>query len=178
MKRGYARISTNLQELHLQIQALTKAGCDIIYQDTMSGKLHSRPELDRLLRDAQKGDSIVVWRLDRLGRSLPHLLELVDGFKKRGLHFESLNERIDTSSAVGELIFHVFASLAQFERRLIGERTKAGMSAKKALGVKFGPGYKEGDVCRVTKWRRAKMGIDMNSVRKRKKNETQTQNPM
>ncbi len=106
MRRGYSRISTDDQRLDLQHDALSAAGCEVIYSDQISGTKIERPELSRLLNDLDPGDSVVVWRLDRLGRSLPHLIELVSGFGDRDVHFVSLSESIDTSSAGGELTFH------------------------------------------------------------------------
>ena len=138
MRRGYSRISTDDQRLDLQHDALNKAGCEVIYSDQISGTKTERPELSRLLEDLETDDSVVVWRLDRLGRSLPHLIELVAEFGKRGVHFVSLSESIDTSSAGGELTFHMLGALAQFERSLISERTKAGLASAKARGSLLG----------------------------------------
>ncbi len=138
MRRGYSRISTDDQRLDLQHDALSAAGCEVIYSDQISGSKIERPELSRLLNDLDPGDSVVVWRLDRLGRSLPHLIELVSGFGDRDVHFVSLSESIDTSSAGGELTFHMLAALAQFERSLISERTKAGLASAKARGSLLG----------------------------------------
>ena len=138
MKRGYCRVSTDDQRLDLQHDALMQAGCDVIYSDQISGSETERPELSRLLDEVEPGDTVVVWRLDRLGRSLPHLIELVTGFGEQGVDFASLSESIDTSTAQGELIFHLMASMAQFERRLISERTKAGLASAKARGSRLG----------------------------------------
>lgn len=135
---GYARVSTDDQILDLQRDALTVAKCDQIYQETASGKSAARPELEHALKALRPGDTLVVWRLDRLGRSLPDLVRIVAELEKRQIAFESLTERIDTSSAAGKLIFHVFASLAEFERNLISERTKAGLQASRARGKKGG----------------------------------------
>ena len=137
MRRGYSRISTDDQRLDLQHDALSAAGCEVIYSDQISGSKVERPELSRLLNDLEPGDSVVVWRLDRLGRSLPHI-ELVAGFGDRGVHFVSLSESINTSSAGGELTFHMLAALAQFERSLISERTRAGLASAKARGSLLG----------------------------------------
>ncbi len=123
-KLGYARVSTLDQDPALQHDALTAAGCDRIFVDKASGKLESRPALDDLLEQARPGDTVVVWRLDRLGRSLKHLLATVSGLEQRGVAFVSLTEQIDTSTPGGRLIFHVFGALAEFERDLIRERTK------------------------------------------------------
>jgi len=138
MKIGYARISTDDQSLDLQTDALTVAGCERIFSDVMSGAKADRPGLISALAFARPGDQIVVWRLDRLGRSLNELVRLVTEFEGLGIGFESLSERIDTSSAAGELIFHVFGSIAQFERRLIVERTRAGLQAARTRGRQGG----------------------------------------
>lgn len=134
MKIGYARISTRDQSPNLQIDALKKAGCERIYQDIASGAKSSRPELDNLLVNIRTGDIIVFWKLDRLGRSLRHLIELVGNLGARGVGLQSLNDPIDTTNAQGRLVFNLFASLAEFERELIRERTQAGLSAARARG--------------------------------------------
>lgn len=131
---GYARVSTLEQNLDLQVDALTKVGCRPIYQEKLSGSLTNRPELERCMNYLRKGDVLVVWRLDRLGRGIKNLIEIVNQLKNRGIGFKSIQENIDTTTATGELIFHIFASLAQFERRLIQERTKAGIEAAYARG--------------------------------------------
>ncbi len=132
---GYARVSTSDQRIELQIDALTKAGCDRIFTDEgVSGSKTSRPELDKALDHLRKGDCLVVWKLDRLGRSLPHLIETVGDLETRGIQFRSLQETIDTSTPGGKLVFHVFCSLAEFERDLIKERTNAGLAAARARG--------------------------------------------
>jgi DNA invertase Pin-like site-specific DNA recombinase len=138
-KIGYARVSTEDQNLDLQNDALTKAGCGEIYKEYASGKSTlARPELANCLRALRAGDTLTVWRLDRLGRSLSDLVAIVNDLEKRGIAFESLSERIDTSSASGKLIFHVFASMAEFERNVIRERTNAGLAAARARGRKGG----------------------------------------
>jgi DNA invertase Pin-like site-specific DNA recombinase len=134
MKFGYARISTRDQSPNLQIDALKEAGCECIYQDIASGAKSARPELDNLLAHARKGDTIVFWKLDRLGRSLRHLIELVEKLDADGVGLQSLNDPIDTTNAQGRLVFNLFASLAEFERELIRERTQAGLSAARARG--------------------------------------------
>ena len=134
MKLGYARVSTLHQDEALQHDALRQAGCDRIYADKASGKLESRPGLDDLLAHARAGDTVVVWRLDRLGRSLKHLIEVVADLEHRGVAFQSLTEAIDTSTSGGRLVFHVFASLAEFEAGIIRERTLAGLAAARARG--------------------------------------------
>ena len=132
-KIGYARVSTEDQNLNLQNDALTKAWCGEIYKEYASGKSTlARPELANCLRALRAGDTLTVWRLNRLGRSLSDLVAIVNDLEKRGIAFESLSERIDTSSASGKLIVHVFASMAEFERNLIRERTHAGFDAARA----------------------------------------------
>ena len=134
MTFGYARISTTQQDEALQLDALTQAGCTRIYTDTASGAAQSRPALDELLEHLRPGDTIVVWRLDRLGRSLRHLVELVAMLEEQHVGLRSLTESIDTTTPGGKLIFHVFAALAEFERELIRERTYAGLAAARARG--------------------------------------------
>ena len=135
---GYARVSTDDQMLDLQLDALTTSGCDPVYQETASGKSGVRPELAQCLKALRAGDVLVVWRLDRLGRSLSDLVRIVSELEQRGIGFESLTEKIDTTSAAGKLTFHVFAALAEFERNIIRERTKAGLDAARARGRKGG----------------------------------------
>jgi DNA invertase Pin-like site-specific DNA recombinase len=135
---GYARVSTDDQHLDLQRDALTKAGCGVVYEEKASGKSADRPELAQALKALRAGDTLTVWRLDRLGRSLPDLVCIVFGLEQRGIGFESLTERIDTTSATGRLTFHLFAALAEFERNLIRERTQAGLAAARARGRKGG----------------------------------------
>lgn len=131
---GYGRVSTPEQDLALQLDALEAAGCDRIFSDIASGAKTERPELTKLLEYIRPGDTLVVWKLDRLGRSLRHLVETVESLKERGVHFRSLRESIDTSTATGKLIFHIFAALAEFERDLIRDRTEAGLAAARARG--------------------------------------------
>ncbi|MCQ9615393.1 recombinase family protein [Paenalcaligenes niemegkensis] len=139
MRYGYARVSTEDQNLDLQVAALNQANCLKIYTDQgVSGALHSRPGLDKLIRRLKPGDTLVVWRLDRLGRSLRYLVDLIDLFGKKDIHFVSLMENIDTTSSGGRLLFHMMAALAEFERSLISERTKAGMAAARAAGKHVG----------------------------------------
>jgi len=135
---GYARVSTAEQDTALQTDALRKAGCDKIFEDTASGAKAERPGLAAALAYVREGDALVVWRLDRLGRSLPHLIETVGALEARGVGFRSLTEAIDTTTSGGRLIFHVFGALGQFERDLIRERTKAGLTAAAARGRKGG----------------------------------------
>ena len=134
---GYARVSTDDQNLTLQIDALTNHGISKsnIFTDKLSGAKTDRPGLAKCLDTLQRGDALVVWRLDRLGRSMRHLINLMEDLRSRGVGFRSLNEgAIDTTCASGELIFNIFSALAQFERRLIQERTKAGLAAARARG--------------------------------------------
>jgi len=138
MKIGYARVSTDEQSDNAQIDALKIIGCEKIYREIYSGRSKSRPELERMIDVLRDGDVVVVQRLDRLGRSLKDLIELLDDFKSKQVQFISLNESIDTTTAVGELAFHMIGSIAQFERRLISERTKAGLDAARARGRKGG----------------------------------------
>jgi len=134
MTFGYARVSTTQQDEALQHDALEKAGVDRIFIDKASGATESRPALDELLGQLRPGDTVVVWRLDRLGRSLRHLIDVVGDLEQRGVGLRSLTESIDTSTPGGKLIFHVFGALAEFERDLIRERTQAGLAAARARG--------------------------------------------
>jgi DNA invertase Pin-like site-specific DNA recombinase len=134
MEIGYARVSTGEQTLDLQLDALTKAGCDKVYTETASGAKAERQVLEEVLGYLRPGDTLVVWRLDRLGRSLRHLIEVVAQLAERGIGFKSLTEQIDTTTPGGKLIFHVFGALAEFERDLIRERTHAGLAAARARG--------------------------------------------
>jgi len=131
---GYARVSTIEQNEDLQQDALDRAGCDRVFVDKASGKLEHRPALDDMLAHLRAGDTVVVWRLDRLGRSLRHLIDVVSELDRRGISLRSLTESIDTSTPGGKLVFHVFGALAEFERDLIRERTQAGLAAARARG--------------------------------------------
>ena len=134
MKIGYARVSTRDQKADLQVDALKQAGCERIYQDIASGAKSARPELDKLLANVRPGDAVVIWKLDRLGRSLSHLLTIIDSLKDKQVAFRSLTEGMDTTKPSGELLFHVFGALAQYERALIQERVMAGLAAAKRRG--------------------------------------------
>jgi len=134
MKIGYARVSTLDQTLDLQLDALQEAGCKKLFQDQSSGAVAQRPGLDEALAYMREGDVLVVWRLDRLGRSLKHLIEMVTELEEKGVGFQSLQEAIDTTTSGGKLIFHIFGALAEFERNLIRERTQAGLKAARARG--------------------------------------------
>ena len=131
---GYARISTHDQTLHLQLDALKKSGCEKIFTDTASGSEAERKGLEDALAFARAGDTLVVWRLDRLGRSLKHLIETITRLAERQIGLKSLTEQIDTTTSGGKLIFHVFGALAEFERDIIRERTQAGLLAARARG--------------------------------------------
>lgn len=135
---GYARVSTAEQDTALQADALRNAGCERVFEDIVSGAKTERPGLAAALAYLRDGDVLVVWRLDRLGRSLPHLIETIGALEVRGIGFWSLTESIDTTTPGGRLIFHVFGALSQFERDLIRERTKAGLTAAAARGRKGG----------------------------------------
>jgi DNA invertase Pin-like site-specific DNA recombinase len=131
---GYARVSTGEQDPSLQLDALNAAGCLKVFTDRASGALDRRPQLDRLLDQLRPGDTIVVWRLDRLGRSLKHLIQLIEDLGDRGVGFRSLTEGMDTTTSGGKLVFSIFGALAEFERSLIRERTMAGLAAARARG--------------------------------------------
>ncbi|WP_175891631.1 recombinase family protein [Burkholderia cepacia] len=138
-KIGYARVSTEDQSLELQLQALREAGCDQLFTDHgTSGANFSRPGLDLAMSTLKAGDTLIVWRLDRLGRSLGKLVDLVQHLGNRRIQFTSLNEAINTQSPGGTLVFHLMAAMAEFERSLISERTRAGLAARRAQGVPLG----------------------------------------
>jgi len=134
VKVGYARVSTNNQNLELQIDALEKAGCEKIYRDIVSGARTERPGLNEMVNNLRSDDVLVIWKLDRLGRSLNHLIGLVNSLIEKKIGLQSLNDPIDTTTPQGRLSFNLFASLAEFERDLIRERTQAGLSAARARG--------------------------------------------
>ena len=131
---GYARVSTTDQNLDLQLDALKNAGCEKIHEDYASGAKTDRNGLENTMESLRKGDTLVVWKLDRLGRSLKHLIEVINVLNEREVFFKSLQENIDTSTSGGKLIFHVFGALAEFERDIIRERTMAGLHAARARG--------------------------------------------
>jgi DNA invertase Pin-like site-specific DNA recombinase len=135
---GYARVSSSDQDLALQIDALTQAGCERIFRETASGVLDARPELERVLDHLRAGDTLCLYRLDRLGRSLKHLIEVVGQLDERSVALHSITEGIDTSTPGGKLVFHVFGALAEFEAALIRERTMAGLAAARARGRQGG----------------------------------------
>lgn len=140
MKYGYARVSTDDQNADMQIRALQRAGCKKIFKDEgISGAVSSRPALSRCRKQLEPGDTLTVWKLDQLARSLRDLIAIVEDFEKRGIHFRSLTEEINTATPGGKLTFHIFGALAEFERSLIIERTREGMKAARARGVRPGP---------------------------------------
>jgi len=134
MKIGYARVSTPEQSLALQLDALRKSGCRKVYEEIISGARVERPVLQDLLTHLRDGDVLMIWKLDRLGRSLRHLIEVVTDLAQRGIGFKSLQENLDTTTSSGKLVFHLFGALAEFERDLIRERTQAGLVAARARG--------------------------------------------
>lgn len=138
MRVGYARVSTSEQDAKLQTDELSISGCERIFEETASGAQRDRPELARAVEFLREGDVLVVWKLDRLARSLRQLIETVEGLQEQGIGFVSLTEGIDTTSAGGKLVFHIFGALAEFEREMIRERTVAGLKAAKGRGVKLG----------------------------------------
>src|SRR5947209_11805343 len=138
MQIGYARVSTDDQTLDLQLDALNKAGCDQVYRDVASGAKSERPGLTDAFEHLREGDTLVVWRLDRLGRSLRHLIDTLTDLDARGVGLKSLTEAIDTTTSGGKLFFHIFGALAEFERDLIRERTNAGLAAARARGHRGG----------------------------------------
>ena len=135
---GYARVSTQDQNLELQSEALSKAGCKKIFTDKISGAQAQRPGLSKALELLREGDALVVWKLDRLGRSVKNLVDLVSALAQQGVHFKSLTDSIDTTTASGRFFFHVMASLAEMERELTVERTRAGLEVARLLGRKGG----------------------------------------
>ncbi len=166
MKIGYARVSTKDQLLDLQVDALEKAGCEIIFKETASGARTDRVELEKLLGQVRASDTVVVYKLDRLGRSLKHLLEVVALLKQKKVAIQSIQDSIDTNSAQGRLFFNICGSFAEFERELIRERTKAGLDAARARGRKGGrrhgmsPQAEQKAILAETYYKEGKMGVD------------------
>lgn len=138
MKIGYARVSTKDQSVLMQVEALKEAGCTKIHEETVSGAKTARPVLDEIMRNIREGDTLVIWKLDRLGRNLAHLIHLTNTLMEKKVGLISLNDPIDTTTAQGRLVFGIFASLAEFERELIRERTQAGLKSARARGRKGG----------------------------------------
>ena len=134
MKIGYARVSTKDQNLDLQIEALQKAGCEKIYQEKISGATKNRPELDKMIEQFRQGDELYVWRLDRLGRSLKNIIDLVLSLNDKGIIIKGISDGVDTSTINGRLFLNLMASLAEYERELIRERTNAGLQSARARG--------------------------------------------
>jgi DNA invertase Pin-like site-specific DNA recombinase len=134
MKIGYARVSTKDQNLDLQIEALQKVGCEKIFEEKISGSTKHRPELDKMIEQFRSGDELYVWRLDRLGRSLKHIIDLVLSLSEKGIIIKGLTDGVDTSTINGRLFLNIMASLAEYERELIRERTKAGLQSARARG--------------------------------------------
>ncbi len=137
-KLGYARVSTQEQVLDLQLDALRQAGCDDVFTDTVSGVQAHKPNWEKLLAYARPGDTVVIWRLDRLGRSTKHLIEVVEDLSRRGLHLISLQDPVDTTSPGGQLVFQIFCALAEHERNVLVQRTRAGLQAARARGRQGG----------------------------------------
>lgn len=138
MKIGYARVSTKEQSLSMQVDALKKAGCDQVHEEIASGAKTARPVLDEIMRNIREDDTLVIWKLDRLGRNLAHLIHLTNKLIEKKVGLISLNDPIDTSTAQGRMVFGIFATLAEFERELIRERTQAGLKSARARGRKGG----------------------------------------
>lgn len=134
MRIGYARISTGEQNMDLQLDKLEEAGCERVYQEQISGAADERPKLERCLEELREGDTLVVWRMDRFGRSLKDLVSKMEDLEEKGVDFVSLTEGIDTTTAQGTLTFHIFGALAEFERELARERTMAGLRAARKRG--------------------------------------------
>lgn len=149
---GYARVSTQDQNPELQMDALSAAGCEQVFHEKAAGTSRERPELTACLRSLRQGDQLVVWKLDRLARSLKDLVEIIDDLQRRGVGFRSLTESIDTTNTSGRLVFHIFGALAEFEHSLIRERTIAGLAAARARGRKGGrkPALSKADVRKAT----------------------------
>lgn len=164
---GYCRVLTDDQNLALQRDALREAGCGQLFEDQgVSGKERVRPGLDAALSILESGDVLVVWRLDRLGRSLVHMLALIDDLSARGIGFRSLSECFDASSSGGRLVFHLMAALAEFERALIGERTRAGLAAARARGRRLGRPPRYTDKQRRDALRSIRLGCPVKEVAK------------
>ena len=152
MKFGYARVSTLEQNLHLQVDEIQKFGVDHIYEEKITSRAKHRPQLEELLKMLRAGDTLVIWRLDRLGRTVNELISLAEDFEKRGVHFVSLRENLDTTTAMGKFCFHIFCAAAQMERDVISERTKAGLAAARKRGRSGGrPKANQGNITRALK---------------------------
>ncbi|MDM2923984.1 MULTISPECIES: recombinase family protein [Citrobacter] len=161
---GYVRVSTNDQNTALQRNALESAGCELIFEDKISGKVSDRPGLKKVLRTLSEGDTLVVWKLDRLGRSMRHLVGLVEELREKGVNFRSLTDSIDTSTPMGRFFFHVMGALAEMERELIVERTRAGLAAARTEGRIGGRRPKFSDDEWAQMGRLIKSGMDRKQV--------------
>ncbi len=189
MKVGYARVSTDDQKLDLQVDALKDDGCEEIFTDVASGAKDERKGLNEALKYLRKGDVLTVWKLDRLGRSLKHLIEIVNDLTKKDIGFKSLKENIDTTTSGGKLVFHIFGALAEFERDIIRERTLAGLAAARARGRTGGrkpimddtkidialelldtKKYTATEVCKVLKISRTTLYRSLNKAKEKNKN--------
>lgn len=168
MKIGYMRVSTEYQDHMLQEEALNRYGVDKIYRDTISGKSTSREGLDAALSQLQQGDSLIVWKLDRLGRSVMHLSALLQDFIKRDIQLVSITEGFDIRNPMGKFFAFMLASVAELERDNTALRTKTKLAVLKQQGKQLGPGYKEGPVHRTTLMRRARRNVDIGKVRVRR----------
>jgi DNA invertase Pin-like site-specific DNA recombinase len=189
MLMGYARVSTQEQETHLQTAALRKAGVDVIYQEKKSGGDRNRPVLKQLVADMKAGDTLVVFKLDRIARSLKHLLDILEELEGKGAGFRSLTETIDTTTPAGRMMMQIIGAFAEFERCLIAERTRAGIRAAKARGVVFGRNYGiplEEQPDMIRKWRSGvytksalarEYGVHISSVKRTIKRFDQVQQP-
>ena len=165
MKVGYARVSTEDQSNAMQIAALKDAGCQMVFEESASGAQRDRPKLQEALRYLRHGDALVVWKMDRLARSLRQLIETVDHLGERDIGFISLTEDINTTTAGGKLVFHVFGALAEYERALIGERTRSGLANAKAKGVRLGrPAAMSSDQIEMAKKLKVAGGHSMQAI--------------
>lgn len=165
MKVGYARVSTEDQSNAMQIAALKEAGCQMIFEESASGAQRDRPKLQEMMKYVRPGDTVVVWKMDRLARSLSQLIETVDQLGERGIGFISLTEDINTTTAGGKLVFHVFGALAEYKRALIGERTRSGLASAKAKGIRLGrPTVLSDDQIEMAKKLKAAGGHSMQAI--------------
>lgn len=165
MKVGYARVSTEDQSNAMQIAALKEAGCQMVFEESASGAQRDRPKLQEALRYVRQGDALVMWKMDRLARSLRQLIETVDQLGDRGIGFISLTEDINTTTAGGKLVFHVFGALAEYERALIAERTRTGLAEARRKGIKLGrPVALSGDQIEMAKKLKAAGGHSMQAI--------------
>jgi DNA invertase Pin-like site-specific DNA recombinase len=165
MKVGYARVSTEDQSNEMQIAALKEAGCQMIFEESASGAQRDRPKLQEMMKYVRPGDTVVVWKMDRLARSLRQLIETVDQLGERDIGFISLTEDINTTSAGGRLVFHVFGALAEYEKALIGERTRSGLANAKSKGIRLGrPAAMTNDQIEMAKKLKSAGGHSMQAI--------------